>query len=91
MDGGLNVAEIDRDSPGFIALTRPPVRVDPRLGPITLAVVGVLFVAADNLRSLHTTTNKLGRSPWRNSSPPGRRYHFPAHQHHSRDHGRIRT
>ena len=41
--------------------------------------VGVLFVAADNLRSLHTTTTKLGAEVLATFDVRGRRYHFLAY------------
>lgn len=41
--------------------------------------VGVLFVAADNPRSLHTTTTKLGAEPLAEFEVAGRRYHFLAY------------
>ena len=40
--------------------------------------VGVLFVAADNPRSLHTTTTKLGAQPLTLFEADGRQYHFLA-------------
>ncbi|MGI9163729.1 MAG: hypothetical protein ACR2JI_12545 [Mycobacterium sp.] len=40
--------------------------------------LGVLFVAADNPRSLHTTTAKLGARPLAEFEAEGRRYHFLA-------------
>lgn len=41
--------------------------------------VGVLFVAADNPRSLHTTTAKLGAESLAMFEVSGRRYHFLAY------------
>lgn len=41
--------------------------------------VGVLFVAADNLRSLHTTTTKLGAESLAVFEVSGRSYHFLAY------------
>jgi hypothetical protein len=41
--------------------------------------IGVLFVAADNPRSLHTTTVKLGAEPLAVFDVGGRRYHFLAY------------
>jgi len=41
--------------------------------------VGVLFVAADNPRSLHTTTTKLGAEALASFDVGGRRYHFLAY------------
>lgn len=41
--------------------------------------VGVLFVAADNPRSLHTTTTKLGAEPLASFEVGDRRYHFLAY------------
>lgn len=41
--------------------------------------VGVLFVAADNSRSLHTTTTKLGAQSLAVFDVAGRRYHFLAY------------
>lgn len=40
--------------------------------------VGVLFVSADNPRSLHTTTSKLGAHPLAEFEVEGRRFHFLA-------------
>lgn len=40
--------------------------------------VGILFVAADNPRSLHTTTTKLGASPLGMFEAEGRRFHLLA-------------
>lgn len=40
--------------------------------------LAVLFVAADNPRSLHTTTTKLGATPLAVFETEGRRYHFLA-------------
>lgn len=40
--------------------------------------IGVLFVAADNPRSLHTTTAKLGARSLAEFEADGRRYHFLA-------------
>lgn len=40
--------------------------------------IGVLFVAADNPRSLHTTTTKLGASPLGMFEAEGRRFHLLA-------------
>lgn len=41
--------------------------------------VGVLFVAAGNPRSLHTTTTKLGATVLADFEADGRRYHFLAY------------
>lgn len=41
--------------------------------------IGVLFVAADNPRSLHTTTTKLGAEPLAEFEIGGRRFLFLAH------------
>lgn len=41
--------------------------------------VGVLFVAADNPRSLHTTTTKLGAQVLAEFEADGHRYHFLAY------------
>jgi hypothetical protein len=41
--------------------------------------IGVLFVAGDNPRSLHTTTGKLGAEPLAMFDVCGRRYHFLAY------------
>lgn len=41
--------------------------------------VGVLFVAADNPRSLHTSTAKLGAESLATFEVSGRRYHFLAY------------
>lgn len=41
--------------------------------------VGVLFVAADNARSLHTTTTKLGAQVLAEFEADGRRYHLLAY------------
>lgn len=40
--------------------------------------LAVLFVAADNERSLHTTTTKLGAEPLANFEVNAKRYHFLA-------------
>jgi hypothetical protein len=40
--------------------------------------VGVLFVAADNPRSLHTTTTKLGATPLAVFEAESRQYHLLA-------------
>ena len=40
--------------------------------------IGVLFVSADNPRSLHTTTTKLGATPLAVFEVDGRSYHFLA-------------
>jgi hypothetical protein len=40
--------------------------------------VGVLFVAADNPRSLHTATDKLGAHPLATFEVDSRRFHFLA-------------
>lgn len=40
--------------------------------------VGVLFVAADNPQSLHTTTTKLGATPLAAFEADGKQYHFLA-------------
>lgn len=130
--GGIHVAESDGAVKGFIAMTPGPARIDPRVGPITRAVVelaevlkirgvpiarqrwafrgpvlidsslrgkgvytafndvtraayrdrydvGVLFVAADNARSLHTTTTKLGAQVLTEFEADGRGYHFLAY------------
>jgi hypothetical protein len=42
--------------------------------------LGVLFVAAGNPRSLHTTTTKLGAHPLAEFQAEGRRYHFLAYE-----------
>ena len=42
--------------------------------------LGVLFVAAGNPRSLHTTTTKLGAHPLAEFEAEGRRYHFLAYE-----------
>lgn len=47
--------------------------------------VGVLFVAADNPRSLHTTTTKLGARSLTEFEADGRRYHLLAYRFDSRD------
>ena len=47
--------------------------------------VGVLFVAADNPRSLHTTTTKLRAEALAEFEVDGRRYHFLAYSFDSRD------
>ena len=136
--GGIHVAESDGAVGGFIAVTPAPARIDPRVGPITKAVlelaevlefrgipiarqrwafrgpvlidsslrgrgvygafndatraayrdrydVGVLFVAADNPRSLHTTTTKLGAQVLAEFDADNRRYHFLAYPFDSRD------
>lgn len=41
--------------------------------------IGVLFVAVDNPRSLHTTTTKLGAQVLAEFDADGRRYHFLAY------------
>ena len=41
--------------------------------------LAVLFVAADNPRSLHTTTSTLGARPLAEFEADGRRYHFLAY------------
>ncbi|MFM8891344.1 MAG: N-acetyltransferase, partial [Planctomycetia bacterium] len=41
--------------------------------------LGVLFVAADNPRSLHTSTTKLGAESLATFDVSGRRYHFLAY------------
>lgn len=47
--------------------------------------VGVLFVAAGNPRSLHTTTTKLGAIPLAEFEADGRRFHFLAYEIGDRD------
>jgi hypothetical protein len=42
--------------------------------------LGVLFVAAGNPRSLHTTTTKLGAHPLAEFQAEGRHYHFLAYE-----------
>ena len=41
--------------------------------------MGVLIVAADNARSLHTTTTKLGAQVLAEFEADGRRYHLLAY------------
>jgi hypothetical protein len=42
--------------------------------------LGVLFVAAGNPRSLHTTTTKLGAHPLAEFEAEGRHYYFLAYE-----------
>lgn len=56
---------------GFNAVTREAYR--------DRFEIGVLFVAADNPRSLHTTTMKLGAESLAVFDVDGRRYHFLAY------------
>lgn len=42
--------------------------------------IGILFVAAGNPRSLHTTTTKLGAHPLAEFEADGRRFHFLAYE-----------
>lgn len=51
--------------------------------------VGVVFVAADNPRSLHTTTTKLGATPLAEFDVGGRRYHFLAFSFDAPDRRRV--